>query len=305
MFLRLREDQRDKALQIRNLDCFACGSQRREPVSFTELRFGMRGLELPAQLLAAYFLIHIRFIGMMFASPLFSTATMPMPFRYLCAVMLTMASAGAVNGAFAASVIPMVLFDSLISVSIIMLREFLIGMALGFLATLPLTALQVAGEKVGTSMGFSMANALDPTTQQQTALISQLYLMIGLWFYFRWNGHLLMVQAVAESLRLIPLAGTSLMPATSMSVAEWLAGVFIMAMRMVLPFYCALLLADVGLGFLARTVPQMNIFILGLPLKAALGLFVLAVTMPLIVEMIFGHVESWIEFAIASATAWR
>jgi flagellar biosynthetic protein FliR len=65
------------------------------------------------------------------------------------------------------------------------------------------------------------------------------------------------------------------------------------------------LLADIGLGFLARTVPQMNIFILGLPIKLALGLFVLAAVLPLTVEMVYEQVERWIGFALASATAWR
>jgi flagellar biosynthetic protein FliR len=265
----------------------------------------MRGLEIPAQYLMAYSLIHFRFIGMMLASPLFSTATVPMPFRYLFAVMLTVASSGAIGGAVGVSVIPLAVFDSWISVLIVLLREFLIGMALGIMAALPLWALQVAGEKIGTSMGFAMANVMDPTTQRQTSLIAQLLFMITLWFYFRWNGHLLMVRAVAESLRFIPLARMSLMPANDMSIAEWLMGLLNVGMRMVLPFYCAIMLADIGLGFLARTVPQMNIFVLGLPLKVALGFFLLMVTLPLTVDFIFVRVEEWIEFAIKSATAWR
>jgi len=265
----------------------------------------MRGLELPAQLLMAYFLIHFRFIGMMVASPLFMTMAMPAPFRFMCAVILTVASAGSMNSAVAASVIPLVLFDSWLSASAVLLREFLIGVALGVLAALPLWALQVAGEKAATSMGFSMANVMDPTSMQQMPLLAQLQFMVGLWFYFRWNGHLLMVQSVVESLRLIPLARLTLLPMSDMSIGAWLTGLLNIALRMVLPFYCALLLADVGLGFLARTVPQMNIFVMGLPLKVALGFFVLAVALPLAVELIFDRVEPWIEFALASATAFR
>ena len=228
-----------------------------------------------------------------------------MPFRYLCAVLLTVAAAPSVTSAVAAHTIPMVIFDSWLSVAIVVLREFLIGAALGLLAALPLIAVQVAGEQIGMSMTLAMANTMDPTTQQQTTLISQLYLMVALWFYFRWNGHLLMVQAVVESLRLVPLASMALMPVTDLSIPAWLTGVFSVAMRMVLPFYCAILLADIGLGFLARTVPQMNIFVLGLPLKVTLGMFVIMVALPLTVEFIFTHVEPWIEFAMASATAWR
>jgi len=265
----------------------------------------MRGLDIPAQFLVAYFLIHFRFIGMMFLSPLFSNTAMPMPFRYLCAVMLTVAAAPTVTDVTAGHAIPMAIFDSWIAIAIVVLREFFIGAALGFLATLPITAAQAAGEKIGMSMALAMAHAVDPTTQQQTSLIAQLYLVVTLWFYFRWNGHLLMIQAVMESVRLIPLARMNLMPADDMSLAIWIGSVFVLSLRMVLPFYCAILLADVGLGFLARTVPQMNVFVLGLPLKISLGMFVIMIALPLSVDLIFSQIEPWIEFALASATAWR
>jgi flagellar biosynthetic protein FliR len=89
-----------------------------------------------------------------------------------------------------------------------------------------------------------------------------------------------------------------------LSLGAWLSAAFSLAAKIVVPFYCALLLADVGLGFLARTVPQMNIFILGLPVKIALGFFVLAVVLPLAVEVIYSHLERWVEFALQSSMAW-
>ena len=60
-----------------------------------------------------------------------------------------------------------------------------------------------------------------------------------------------------------------------------------------------------GLGFLARTVPQMNIFVLGLPLKIALGFFVLMVVLPVMVELMAENMEPWIEYGLKAATAWR
>jgi flagellar biosynthetic protein FliR len=253
----------------------------------------------------AYFLLHLRFVGMMFTSPLFLATAMPLPFRFLCAVLLTVAAAGAMDTAAEAVSIPMILFGSWVSVFVLALRELLIGVSIGLLAALPLTALQIAGEQIGTAMGISMASVMDPLTQRQTSIVDQLQFMVGLWFYFRWNGHLLMVQSVVESLRLIPLAKLALLPANDMGLGEWLSQAFRLAIKIVVPFYCALLLADIGLGFLARTVPQMNIFILGLPIKLALGFFVLTVALPLTVDMIYEHMERWIEFALSSATAWR
>lgn len=261
----------------------------------------MKGLEVPAQLLAVYFLVHLRFVGMMFTSPVFFATPAPVPYRFFCAALLAAAALGSVGQ----TLIPMVLFDSWLSVFFMALRELLIGVLIGLLATLPLTALQISGEKIGTSMGLSMASVMDPLTQRQSSVIEQLQFLVGLWFYFRWNGHLLMLQAMVESLKLVPLGRLSWLPVGDMALGNWLQGLFSLAVRMVVPFYCALLLADIGLGFLARTVPQMNIFVLGLPLKIALGFFVLTVALPLTVDMVYAHLERWIEFALASVLVWR
>lgn len=261
----------------------------------------MRGIELPAQLLVVYLLVHLRFVGMMFASPVFASTLSPATFRYLCAVLLTVASIGTVQSAS----VPLALFDSALALFFLALRELLAGAALGLLASLPLSALNTAGEQIGMAMGFSMAQVVDPMTQSQSSIMGQLHFLLGLWFYFHWNGHLLMVQSVVESLRLVPLGRLAPFPAGDMSLGAWLQGLFVLAMRIVIPFYCALVLADIGLGFLARTVPQMNIFVLGLPIKVALGFFVLTAVLPLTVDLIHTQFARWIEFALAGAGAWR
>ncbi|NLL36928.1 MAG: flagellar biosynthetic protein FliR [Fretibacterium sp.] len=261
----------------------------------------MTGLEIPTQLLIVGLLLHLRFVGMIFASPIFTSTMVSMPFRYLFAVLLTVAAMGTMGGAE----VSLFLFDSWVSVFVLALRELLIGLGLGFLASLPLLALRVAGEQIGLSMGFSMASVVDPATMTQNSIVGQLQFLIGLWFYFRWNGHLLMVRAVLESLRLIPLGSLVLMPEQQMPLGLWFQSIFVLAMKMVIPFYCALLLADIGLGFLARTVPQMNIFILGLPIKVGLGFFLLAIVLPMSVDLIFPQLERWIEFALESSLVWR
>ncbi len=261
----------------------------------------MAHIDIPAQILAVYLLAHLRFIGLIFTSPLFFSSMTPMPFRYLFVTLLTVASIATVSEAQ----ISLVLFESWISISVLALREFLIGALIGLLASLPLTALNTAGEQIGIAMGFSMASVVDPMTQSQSSVVGQLQFLVGLWFYFHWNGHLLMLKALTESLKLIPLGTMALMPEGDMGLGLWLQEVFMLAMKIVIPFYCALVLSDIGLGFLARTVPQMNIFVLGLPVKVALGFFVLTAALPLTVDMIYNHVERWIEFALKSALVWR
>ena len=260
----------------------------------------MRGIELPAQLLIVCLLLHLRFVGLVFSAPVFTAVMAPTPVRYLFAVLLTFSATGALGGAE----VPLFYFDSVFSIALLGVRELLIGVALGFLSALPLVALRVAGEQVGTVIGFSMAQVLDPTTQTESSIIGQLEFLVGLWFYYHWNGHLLMIQAVMESVRLAPVGRLLPFPPDLIEVGTWLQDLFILAMRITLPFFCSLVLADVGLGFLARTVPQMNIFVLGLPIKVALGFMVLAAVLPLTVDLIYTQFERWIEFALEGVLPW-
>ena len=261
----------------------------------------MKGIELPAQMLVVYLLLHLRFIGLMYGCPLFSSPMFPPPLRYLFAVLLTAAALGVVRP----QEIPLLYFENVVSLVVLGVRELLVGIALGFLASLPLTAVQVAGEQTGTVIGFSMAQVMDPMTQTQTSILGQLNLLMTMWFYFHWTGHLLMIQAVIESLKLVPMGQLSPFPAGDIGAGTWLQGLFTLSLRMVLPFYCALVLSDIGLGFLARTVPQMNIFVVGLPVKVMLGFMVYAVVLPLTVDLVFAHFERWIEFALGELLLWR
>ena len=261
----------------------------------------MTELALPTNVMLVYLLVFIRYVALIETSTLFSAIYAPQAYRFFFASLLSMASVNSVE-----ITIPLVLFDNWISILIIAIREFVIGAVLGLLAFLPLTALHIAGDKTGTVMGLAMANVMDPMSQSQISIIGQMHVLLGFWFYFHWNGHLLIIQSVIESLRLIPPAGAlSFFASNDMSIGLWFQEAFRLAVRMVIPFYCSLLLADVGLGFLARTVPQMNIFVLGLPLKVGLGIFVLLMILPLLVDILYENMERYIEFALSSITAFR
>ena len=261
----------------------------------------MTELAIPTNVMLVYLLVFIRYVALIEASVLFSAVYAPPAFRFFFCAILSMASLNSVQ-----VTIPLILFDSWISIIILAVREFVIGAALGLLAFLPLTALHIAGDKTGTVMGLAMANVVDPLSQSQISIIGQMHVFLGFWFYFHWNGHLLVIQSVIESLQLLPpAAGLSFFASNDMSLGLWIQEAMKLALRMVIPFYCSILLADVGLGFLARTVPQMNIFVLGLPLKIGLGFFVLLMILPMIVDLLYENMERYIEFALKSITAFR
>lgn len=260
----------------------------------------MNGLEIPAQVLVVYALVFVRFVAIIETGTLFRAISAPAPFKFFFAAVLAMACVPSVK-----IEVPLVLFDSWLSIALLATREFFIGMVLGLLAFLPLTALHIAGDQTGTAMGLSMASVMDPLSNAQVSIVGQLQIFVGFWFYFHWNGHLLMVQSVIESLRLVPPTGLSFFVPSDMNIGQWLTELFKLAIRMLIPFYCSVLLADVGLGFLARTVPQMNIFVLGMPLKIGLGMFVLVAVFPYMIDVLYENMERYFEFALASITAFR
>jgi flagellar biosynthetic protein FliR len=162
----------------------------------------------------------------------------------------------------------------------------------------------MSGFLEGTQVGLAMATLYDPMSEAQVSLIGQFKNLVGLWFFFRWDGHMLLIQGLSESLRLVPLApsgGVVLPP----DFGAWLAAAVALALKISLPVVASLLLADVGLGFVARTVPQMNVLVLGLPLKFGLGFFLLIAVLPLAVDLLHEGIEPALEWSLRLAVWWR
>ncbi|EFC90309.1 type III secretion system inner membrane R protein [Dethiosulfovibrio peptidovorans DSM 11002] len=247
-----------------------------------------------------YMLVSIRFLGIIFTAPVFLASSFPIPCLYFLSFFFALITVPQLGGG-----LPEVLFSGVLPFLLAALRELLVGASIAFLASAPFYALQIAGRMIGTRMGLAMVSVLDPISQSQDSIIGQLQILIGLWFFLYWNGHILLVRALMESFRLLPLGEMGLAVSSDLGLAEWLGKLFVMAFKFAIPFYGALLLADIGLGFLARTVPQMNVFILGLPLKIGLGLFLLMVVLPMTVDIMHDQIEPYLRAALGSLAVWR
>jgi flagellar biosynthetic protein FliR len=244
-------------------------------------------------LILIYFMISVRILALILTASVFLLPALPNPVKFLLAVMLSIV----VTPVSSAS-IPTVLSGSLSFLVLMAAREFLIGAALGFVSGMPLYALQLSGFMDGTFMGLNMMNIFDPMSETQTSVIAQMTYMLAIWFYLHWDGHILLVRALTESVRLVP-PGISLWEVSdSIPFVDWLQRVFVMAMKISLPILGAVVLADVGLGFVARTVPQMNVFALGIPLKISVGLFVLLTILPGTVDIFHKEIESAVSLAL-------
>ncbi|KYH32652.1 flagellar biosynthetic protein FliR [Neomoorella mulderi] len=178
------------------------------------------------------------------------------------------------------------------------LNESMAGLALGYLATLIFSAIQVAGQLLDLHMGLGMASLFDPQNATSTTLMGQFFAILGLLLFFQLDGHHTLLLALQESFRLLPLGGVHFDGNIAWAVVKLFSGMFSLAVRIAAPVIVVLLIADLALSLIARTVPQLNVFILGFPLKIGLGLLVLIAILP-ILATVFHNLFSQMEHDLA------
>ncbi|HEY3282804.1 MAG TPA: flagellar biosynthetic protein FliR [Armatimonadota bacterium] len=161
-------------------------------------------------------------------------------------------------------------------------REMVLGLSLGFVVNLFFMSVQFAGELLDMNAGFSSATVLNPTFGTHNAVLGQFQVSIAMLVFLAMNGHHQVIQGALDSFRLAPAGVLSLAPSAS-STVRMVADLFVAGLRISAPALIAILMADVALSMLARTAPSMNLFTIGFPIKMALGIAALAVSMPLFV----------------------
>lgn len=160
------------------------------------------------------------------------------------------------------------------------LREVAFGLLLGLAMNLVFLAAHTASRLVGLQMGFSIGGVIDPLTGSDSATLDQFYALLAMLVFFAVEGHHVVILTLAETVQAVPPGTFDPLVLSGDAIARFGAGLLVTAVRIGLPVVAALLLVDVGLGIVARTVPQMQVLLVGLPVKVGVGLIVLAVSVP-------------------------
>ncbi|MBS3943756.1 MAG: flagellar biosynthetic protein FliR, partial [Dethiobacter sp.] len=138
-----------------------------------------------------------------------------------------------------------------------------------------------AGQMIDLSSGLMLSAVFDPQFGGQVTFMGQFYYLLALVFYLTLNGHHYLLQALAGSFRVIPPGRGLVAPELTGGLIRLFADIFTLAFQIVAPVVIILLIVDLALGLIAKTVPQVHVFIEGLPLKIALSLLILALLVPL------------------------
>lgn len=159
------------------------------------------------------------------------------------------------------------------------LKEFLVGLTIGFITMLVISGIYLAGQVVDMQMGFAIVHVMDPVSNVQIPITGQFYFVMAVLIFLTMNGHHLIITALAKSFGTVPLGGFQFTGALTEQMIRYSADAWMIAFKIGAPSIGALFLTSVALGIIARTVPQMNIFIVGFPLKIALGLMIVAISL--------------------------
>lgn len=157
--------------------------------------------------------------------------------------------------------------------------EIAFGLFVGFIAAMIMASVEIAGHLADIELGFGLSNVIDPEHGASSPLMGIFkYLLITLIFMML-DGHHLFIRALAESFRIIP-AGSATVSALWAAVSvETAAKMLRVGLELSCPVWAAMLVTDIALGVVARNVPQMNIFVVGMPVKAIAGLMVLSASL--------------------------
>ena len=163
---------------------------------------------------------------------------------------------------------------------LILATQLVIGLAIGFVLRLVFTAVEMAGDLIGLQMGLGFAMFYDPANVQHTPIIGQFMGLLATLAFLAINGHLMVISALADSFRALPIAASPLGANLFEALSRHGAIVFVAGLQLALPLIVTMLVVNLALGVLTRAAPQLNIFAVGFPLTIAIGFGALILTLP-------------------------
>jgi flagellar biosynthetic protein FliR len=238
-------------------------------------------------LAAAFMLMFARLGTMVMLMPGLGEQGIPMRVRLVIAIMLTLVMMPLHQAAYTS-----VDLSSFAPVIGLLIKEVIIGVVLGMAGRLTISALQVAGVVVAQQLGIGFASTVDPSQHEQTAIVSSFLTMLGVALIFATDLHHLVIGALEQSYRIFTPGAP--LPAGDFAqlILITTAGAFRVGAQIAAPFLVFGLLFNVGLGVLARLMPQVQIFFLGIPASIMLGFLLLSLILAAVMAVFLGYVGS-------------
>lgn len=224
------------------------------------------------QWLSSVLLASVRIGAVFLFTPILAVTQAPMRFKIIFVLGLSAILVSSI------AVAPVSAPLSLAQLAYFAIQELVVGGVMAFGLLTAFAAFLLGGRILDFQMGFGVASLIDPSTNTQSAMMGVVLNMIAVMAFFMVNGHHMILRGLAYSFEKIPL-GVGLSEINLDIIVQQFGYMFIFALMAIAPALFAILLLDVGLAVMARTMPQVNIFFVSMPLKIFVGLTMTALSM--------------------------
>lgn len=221
-----------------------------------------------------YFLSTIRIMAMLLSSPIFSVRQIPSVVKVGLSLIISVIISPSL--AAANSPLPHTLTELIISAGL----EVLIGVSIGYVATLIFNSIRVSAQLMDFTIGFSMSQYYDPSTAGNSTPLERFFNWFAIMIFLTFNFHHVILSAIIKSFQVIPINITSINFNYFSAILSFFSKSFLIAMQLAAPVVIVIFITDFTLGLISRTVPQLNIFMLSLPVKVLVGLFAIVSILP-------------------------
>jgi flagellar biosynthetic protein FliR len=243
-------------------------------------------MSIDAGLFYAFLLVFVRCSAMLFSSPLFGAQNVPLQVR----IFTTMALAGALTFTVKANIgqPPADMWTLVMAVG----HEIVAGLLIGVFMSLILQAAEMAGSFIDLQMGLSSSQALNPVTGVSVSIIAQFKYMLGLVIFLNIDGHHVMLNAFVHSYEAMPAPTVAMLPSLQTSFVGLITQLSLLALQIAAPVAAVSIVVDAAMGVINKAVPQMQIFLVGLPAKIIVGMLALTIALPALVSGVQIGVET-------------
>lgn len=232
-----------------------------------------------------FLLVFVRATGIFIISPFFSSQNIPNTIKIGLAASI--------------SIILTIVMPDYVSpegqLIIIIIKELMVGYILGYIAYAFFSAFYVMGQIVDMKIGFGMVNVIDPQNKIQVPLMGNFYYILAFLMMLAFDGHHSIIRALVDSYSFIPINGFNYNEEIVNFLINSLAKSFEIGFKLSTPVVAVIFLTDLVLGIISKTIPQMNVFVVGMPLKVLIGLFLILISMTVFLSVasnIFGIITN-------------
>lgn len=224
--------------------------------------------------LVPFFMINARLIGLLMLSPMYGHAAIPAQVKAAVIMVLSLVLHFGLGIGFHT---PQLGTGEMF---VGMIREFLTGASMGLVLMIYFAGFAYAAGIIAPQMGMAISQLVDPQTEQMQPLLSTFFTLLGVLLFLAIDGHLIIIKALHDSYRIVPLFGFNLSGEMANELIRISSQIFIIAFKLAVPVLAVIIFLNTGMALIARAVPQVNVLVVGFIITISVGLWILSLLLP-------------------------